>query len=169
VNDEEYALDRVKRLRPRAKFVAYSRSKDFIEQVPGFDVDFHYISLYDEQIDANLIKTQRGLLLIHNTYLASFAYNLLLCWLYSAGVPLAEQDALRRDLLKHNFKKFFAEQLIHHGSSLFSRALFLETLLYEQKMMVPIFEARTRDPELDARARESAGLMSLILSYPCTN
>ena len=164
MTDEEYVLDRISRLRPTAKFVVYSHSRDFIQPVPDVDINFHYVNLYDEQIDANLIKSQRGFLLIHNTYLSSFAYNLFLCWLYSVTLPAGDRALSRRALLKHNFKKFFAEQLIHIGNSVAFRALFLETLLYEQKMMVPVFEARSLSPDLDSRAKAAADLMSSLVS-----
>jgi hypothetical protein len=161
--DENYVRRRIALLRPRAKFVAYSHSNSFTDPSAALGDGYHYVSLYDEKIDSNVIGTPRGLILIHNTYLPSFAYNLLLCWLLCAG----EQEWKPRlpSLLRHNFKKFFAEQLLHFHNNIFSRAIFLETLLYEQAQMVPVFEFKARDTELHRRADLGSRLMSSAISF----
>jgi hypothetical protein len=124
--------------------------------------------LYDEKIDSVLNKIDNGpIYLIHNTYLSSFAYNIFLSWIYKkqdspAAIP-ADFETVR--LLKHNFKKFFAEQLLSAHNNIFSRAVFLETLLYEQKLMVPLFKATELNDRLQKKADFSANLMSSIVSF----
>ena len=165
-SDADYVRDSIARLRPRAKFVAYSHSSEFIDGSAELAEGFHYVSLYDETIDSNVVSSRRGLIMIQNTYLSSFAYNLFLCWLYSAGRPDREHPASElKPLLAHNFKKFFAEQLLHARNNLFSRAIFLETLLYEQARMVPVFDEKDRNADLDRRAVFGANLMSSAVSF----
>jgi hypothetical protein len=100
--------------------------------------------------------------MIQNTYIASFAYNLFLCWLghHRNGAEIAPIDSL----LAHNFKKFFAEQIYRQTNRIPSRALLLETLLYEQAMMVDVFALKEREAKLSADADAAAGLMSFALS-----
>lgn len=149
-------------LRPQAKFIAVSHSSDFIPAEAELGDGFFTGNLYDERIDANMIVTKQGSVMIQNTYIASFAYNLFLCWLYghrnqAAPVPLDR-------LLAHNFKKFFAEQVYRRTNRIPARALLLETLLFEQIMMEAVFAAKDGDTKLSADAEAAAGLMSLALS-----
>lgn len=145
--------------RPRARFVAVG---DVVETGDPALGGFRYVSLYDERIDANVVEGPGGYILIQNTYLPSFAYNLLLCWIYSERT--SAPDTERRRLLAHNFKKFYAEQLLHGHNGIFARAIFLETLLYEQSCMVPVFAELEGDPELGRVARWIAELMSSAVS-----
>jgi len=165
MTDAEYISRRIELLRPRAKFVAFSHSNEFIDKSANLGDGFHYANLYDEQIDSNVISSPRGLLMIHNTYLSSFAYNLLLCRLLYAGDDSNEGKTNLKRLLKHNFKKYFAEQLFAAHNNIFSRAILLETLLYEQQMMVPVFGAKARDESLSRNADIGAQLMSSALSF----
>lgn len=165
MNDEDYVLSRIRLLRPQAKFVAYNHSEEFIAAEAELGEGFHYVNLYDEQIDSNVIHSPRGLIMVHNTYLASFAYNLFLCWLLSAR-SAAETEAVPSLalLLKHNFKKYFAEQLLHYHNNIFARAIFLETLLYEQHCMVPVFAAKSRHEDLSTQADFGAQMMSSLVA-----
>jgi hypothetical protein len=151
----DYLRSRLLLLRPTAKFVEIIPAHSH----PEAAVPFHHASLYDERIDLQFMQTPRGPVLVDNTYLGSFAYNLLTCWLYSHPSPggLSGEPDL---LLKHNFKKFYAEQLLSRHNNCFSRAIFLETLLYEQQHMVPVFAARESDATLDARISAAATLMT---------
>lgn len=166
MSQAEYVRRRVEILRPRAKFVAFSHSSEFIDSSANLGDGFHYVNLYDEKIDSNVIISPRGLIMIHNTYLSSFSYNLLLCWFLCAGRTdnKADNAELER-LLKHNFKKYFAEQLLYFHNNVFSRAIFLETLLYEQAWMIPVFEARAKDATLSRNSDLGAQLMSSVLSF----
>jgi hypothetical protein len=143
--------------RPEAKFVAI-----ILREGPEAAVPFHYASLYDEDIDLQFMSTPLGPMLIDNTYLGSFAYNLLTCWLQVHRQPgtAEEAQALLSSRLKHNFKKFYAEQLLRRLNNCFTRAIFLETLLYEQQIMIPVFAARQTDAALDARITAAARLMT---------
>lgn len=145
--------------RPRAKFVAVG---DVVETGDPALGGVRYVSLYDERIEANVVYGPAGLILINNTYLPSFAYNLLLCWIYCGRGSVSDTE--RRRLIAHNFKKFYAEQLLHTYDGIFTRAIFLETLLYEQVCMVPVFAERERDPELDRLARFASELMASAVS-----
>jgi hypothetical protein len=165
VSDVDYVRGRIALLRPRAKFAAYSHSSDFIDGAANLGDGFHYVALYDEKVDSNVIEGPRGLILIHNTYLASFAYNLFLCWLLRSADSQRDAGPDLAVLLTHNFKKFFAEQLLHGYDNLFARAVFLETLLYEQVCMVPVFEAKSRNPDLGRMADLGADLMSSVVSF----
>jgi hypothetical protein len=162
------AIERIIRLtRPKGKFLIVSHSDEFIEKGTLLGKSFYYVSLYDEKIDSNIVKTPHGLILINNTYLPSFAYNLFLCFLYHSDRSKngTGSTADKAYLLKHNFKKFFAEQLLHFHNNTFSRAIFLETLLYEQQHMVPVFAAREQNSDLDEKATFAAGLMSNLVSF----
>lgn len=151
----------IQTLRPHAKFIAASHSSEFIDAGAQLGEGFYTANLYDEQIDANMITTKYGRVMIQNTYIASFAYNLFLCWLSAAS---SETPELLRKLLAHNFKKFFAEQIYRQKNCVASRALLLETLLFEQTMMVPVFAEKTADEKLAKDADTAASLMSLSLS-----
>ncbi|MEM6844634.1 MAG: hypothetical protein AAF632_20625 [Bacteroidota bacterium] len=144
-----------------------SHSADFTDGNTPHIINYFYVNLYDEKIDANVLRKDNELILIHNTYLSSSAYNLNLCWLYCQDRftdDLTYQQELDK-LLKHNFKKFFAEQLFSHRNTIFSRSVLLETLLYEQLHMVPVFAAKDADSTLNKRAGFSADLMSNLISF----
>jgi len=142
---EQYAQRIIGLTRPQAKFGGYAHTDDFLDLEAEIGKGFFYVSLYDEHINANLIETPSGIILLDNTYLSSFAYNLALAWRYEHQQGHLESGKIN-PLIKHNFKKFFAEQLIHSYNNTFSRAVFLETLLYEQHLMIPVFEAAGNDP-----------------------
>lgn len=151
--------------RPQAKFIRYSHSSTFIDPLAAIGNGFHFVALYDEQIDANLIKRKGELIIIENSYLPSFGYNLLICWLYTRQQTGPIQSGVLNQLLKHNFKKYFAEQLLRYRNNIFSRAILLETLLYEQALMVPVFEAKTQDSALNLQADLGSKLMSSLVSF----
>lgn len=166
MNQDELIRRRIEMLRPRARFVAVTHSADFIDPAANLGEGFHYVNLYDEKIDSNVINSPHGLIMIHNTYLSSFSYNLLLCWLLCADSSSPTVDSLNQEqLLKHNFKKYFAEQLLSFHNNVFSRAVFLETLLYEQVCMIPVFEAKSQDETLSNNADLAVQLMSSALSF----
>lgn len=157
----EYAIWVIRKTRPRARFVACSHSEGFIDEQAGLDEGFSYISLYDEKIDSNVIRTRTGLIVIDNSYLPSFAYNLALCSVYVNSTT--QPEAHRTVLLKNNFKKFFAEQLLFKHNNSFSRAIFLETLLYEERSMRPVFTAAREIPALGETARLLSQIMSSLV------
>jgi hypothetical protein len=147
--------------RPHSKFVSISDSSTFIDPTAELGDGFIYVNLYDENVDNNVVPIRGRIVMIHNTYLSSFAYNLFLSWLYSHS---GHADPTLDCLLAHNFKKFFAEQLWRQRSDVASRALLLETLLYEQVCMVPVFTAQGQDLALAKASQDAASIMSLVLS-----
>ena len=68
-------------------------------------------------------------------------------------------------LLRYNLKKFFAEQLLGRTSSVFGRAIFLETLLYEEREMRPLFAAAQTDTATAQVYEFFRNLMSNILLF----
>jgi hypothetical protein len=155
----------LKRTRPTAKFIHVSHSADWIDPAADLGDGFYIANLYDERVDANMLIGKHGRVMVQNTYIASFAYNMFLCWLYArrqkeAGISPPDVDGL----LGHNLKKFFAEQIYRVSNRVPTRALLLETLLFEQQCMVPIFAAKNADTRLAADADWGAGLMSFALT-----
>lgn len=149
---------------PKAKFHAYSHTNEFMEFEARIGKGFHYVSLYDERIDSNHIETADDVIIVGNTYLPSFAYNLTLAWLYESGKGNLVTDG-SSPLVCYNFKKFWGEQLYHQVSNVFSRAILLETLLYEQRLMVPVFEATAVNDDWRNTADFVASAMSNLVLF----
>lgn len=143
----------VRRLRPNAKFVTVSHSSTFIDQEAQLGEGFYYANLYDEAINANLSSGDFGFVLVENTYLVSMAYNLFFSVLYCHRLQAPE---LREELLRYNLKKTCAEQLYRQRNGVLSRALLLETLLYEEGIMRPVIATQTTDPPLATLAMSAA-------------
>lgn len=165
MKDENTIKQYIKILRPMAKFIDYKYSNDFIEKTENLENNFHYINLYDEKIDSNVLRLNNNeMIIIHNTYLSSFAYNLFICWIYPTFVKEINPDEIN-NLVRYNFKKYYAEQLLRRKNYLFSRAILLETLLYEQQMMVPLFRMRDGSNEMDSKAAFGSSIMSSLISH----
>jgi hypothetical protein len=155
----------LKRTRPTAKFIHVSHSADWIDPTADLGDGFYIANLYDERVDANMLIGKHGRVMVQNTYIASFAYNMFLCWLYAHRHEEARTSATDLDgLLAHNLRKFFAEQIYRATNRVPARALLLETLLFEQQCMVPVFTAKNADATLAADADWGAGLMSFALT-----
>src|SRR5215217_3235685 len=146
-------------LYPGSKFEAYSHTDDFMELEAKIGKGFHFVSLYHEQIESKHIETAQDVIIISNSYLTSFAYNLVLSWIYEYREGRIDGSTIN-PLIKYNFKKFFAEQLYHNVNNVFSRAVFLETLLYEQQIMIPVFARTADDNEWNSIAEHVSGMMS---------
>lgn len=125
----------------------------------NLDIRGWQTSVYHPVFDAVVLRSkQHGVVLAQNTYLASFAYNLIAAWdHYYDGT-----DAWRCDVshalgkaLRMNFKKFLAEQILRRTHNLFGIAILLETLLYEEAIMYPVLAA-TRGDHLAADNRKHA-------------
>lgn len=161
-------LNYIKLVRPNAKFVEVVTSDVLSLDSKGQNEDianYHYISLYDENISATATKYRGEYLLVQNTYLSSFAYNLNLCYLYAQKYCSSEVCADQQNvLLHHNLKKFFAEQFYNIKNCQFSRKILLETLIFEQKIMIDIFAKTETDQEFKEQASFSGGIMSNLLS-----
>ena len=77
-------LEYVKLIRPRAKFVKVIHADDMFKDIEGNDIiKYHYVNLYDENISANAIYLDKEPIILHNTYISSFAYNLNVSYLYA--------------------------------------------------------------------------------------
>ena len=154
----EFIAHKVKSLRPTAKFVVVNHSSNFIDASAELGDGFYTANLYDEQINANLIRFNESYVLIENTYISSFAYNLFLCWQF--GLKNQNSD----HLLALNLKKFVAEQLYRRVNVVPSRALLLESLVFESQHMIPVFAAVDTDEELRQFANQGQAIMPLLLS-----
>jgi hypothetical protein len=120
----EALANMIRRVRPHAKFISVSHSSSFIDPAGNLGEGFYFASLYDEAINANLTKGDFGFVLIENSYIVSFAYNLFFCLLYCHR---RREPGLLNRLLVHNLKKFCAEQLYRQRNVVSARALLLET------------------------------------------
>jgi hypothetical protein len=144
---------------------------DFDYELPGFDFRLSGVqcSIYSEKIDAAVLRPRRyKKIVVNNTYLASFAYNLAIAWVFYGG----EFERLKAGsgsnleiLLRYNLKKFFAEQILLRTNSVFGTAIFLETLLYDEEVMRPLFAAAKEDRKLQEKYDYFASLMSNILLF----
>jgi len=168
---EREIRDLLKALRPalRDEFLSVGAPFDYDLAELGFRLQGTQCSIYDEQIDAVLYRsTKLGHIVANNTYLASFAYNVAVVWMSygSEYERLAKGDeCLLATLLRYNLKKFFAEQLLGRTSSVFGRAIFFETLLYEERTMRPLFAAAQTDMAKARGYEFFRNLMSNILLF----
>ena len=84
--------------RPTAKFVNVTHSDDFSGKLPFLKDGYYYVGLYDEKIDSTFNTiTQHGKsyhCVINNTYLSSFAYNLLISYILSNNEKLNLKEDL---------------------------------------------------------------------------
>ena len=162
MNDAEAVRRFLGRLRPNARFIDVSHSSTFLEPESDLGAGFYYANIYDEDINANLNETKFGDVLIENSYLASFAYNLFLCWLFFERGHIDAEH--RNKLLLYNLKKLSAEQLYRAHNSVRARTLLLESLLYEQGDMQRLFDAKSEHPDLFTMATDAAHLMLFLLN-----
>ena len=154
------ALARLKRLHPHARL--WSEGEVEAGRVEGESEDQSFVAvfLYEHDITEHFRPLGGYKFIITNGFLASHAYNLALVWLQGQG-----DRALRRARLRHNFKKFFAETMLHARDVMLGRALLLETLAYEQELMAPIFDAAKADPNLNERADTLASAMTGLAQH----
>ncbi|MXV14530.1 hypothetical protein [Hufsiella ginkgonis] len=151
--------------RPHAKFVVVSHTDQFLTPEAEIGRGFYYVSLYDENIGSNVFTSSAGPVMISNSYLSSFAYNLALAVLYEFENDIQPTDQKVSALLKYNFKKYFAEQLFHKSNTIFSRAILLETLVYEQFRMIPVFERIKEDSAFSRTATEASNIMGQLVMF----
>lgn len=111
----------------------------------GVDLAGWQTSVYHEAFDPVTLQSKRhGLILVPNTYLSSFAYNVVAAWHHYADGSRAwtsDPDHPLARALRFNLKKFYAEQILRRTHNLFGIAVFLETLLYEEAVMYPVLAA----------------------------
>jgi hypothetical protein len=139
-----------------ARFVQFAE----IDATADGEEGFHYVSLYLHRIGNQFRVIDGEAFIISNGFLSSHAYNLALVHLFHAGGDPAGRTAA----LKHNYKKFFAECVLGVRNCLMGRALLLETILFEQDLMKPLFASLEDNPGRSAAASEVATTMSMLLS-----
>ncbi len=135
----------------------------------GFDLTGHQLSIYTEVWDAKMFRSRHhGNIIVNNTYLSSFAYNIAAVWAYYGH----EYDQLKRNedcqlvrLLTYNLKKFFAEQIMRRSNCVFGAAIFLETLFYEEHLMVPVIKAADDNEKIRMFYDALQNLMSSLLLF----
>jgi hypothetical protein len=153
------AIARLKLTVPKARFfqlreiAAGQLDNELSEQT------FHYVSLYDHSISTAFRQINGVNFIISNGVLSSHAYNLALTWLWRQGEGIEANRERRIAALRHTYKKFYAESLLRSKNRLIGRALLLETLIYEQDLMAPMFAAVRREPIWQETARHLADLM----------
>lgn len=148
--------------RESAKFVHVQHSSEFIDDLADLGAGFYSAHFYDEKVDSTMLLTKYGPVIAANSYISSFAYNLLLVWIY---VGKSDLDlGARRRLLEINLRKFFAEQVYRRANRVPSRCLLLQTLLYESEEMRPLFEVLASDAKLESLVTAGEAIMSLSLT-----
>lgn len=154
------ALQRLKTMHPQARM--WNHGEVGAGQVDGeaSAQSFVVVYMYEHDITEHFRKLGGYRFIIANGFMASHAYNLALVWLDRAG-----GRALRQARFRHNFKKFYAETLLHARDVMIGRAFLLETLAYEQGLMRPIFDAAAADPQLAQRAAEAGSAMSQLAQH----
>jgi hypothetical protein len=159
-SDLQRALARLERLHPHARLWSHGTVDAGRVGDEREDQSFINVFLYEHDITEHFRPLGGYNFIITNGFLASHAYNLALVWLQGQA-----DRQLRRARLRHNFKKFYAETMLHARDVMLGRALLLETLAYEQELMAPIFEAAKADSDLNARASTLASAMTGLAQH----
>lgn len=128
-------------------------------EVAGTKNAFVYASHYAHHIQSQVRLIGDKLVILSNGFLSSHAYNVGLTIRWCLGEKRDPTPYLR-----HHYKKFFAECVLHVRNRLAGRALLLETLLYEQDLARPMFEAADQNAELREWAKATASVMSFLVS-----
>ncbi|MBO6516091.1 MAG: hypothetical protein JJ975_06040 [Bacteroidia bacterium] len=123
--------------------------------------DFYHVSVYGGIPDSNFLKLGEINAVVENTYLPSFCNDIFSCWLYHMNQGRTTDF---QNVLSYNFKKYYAEQLYWRCSSNFSRAIFLETLLYEQDQMVPIVNELSKSVKTRSYSELSVSIATSLIS-----
>jgi hypothetical protein len=159
---EEALLQVIQFFYPTARYVAVAPVAAGRLEGEEDQQSYVYASLYDHKVGSQMRPIGDHLVVINNTYISSFAYNVALCHLVGSARRLSPGDLAR--LYRHNFKKFFAEQVAYLQNVLVGRAWLIETILYEQDLMKDAF-AGVLNHALEEQAGQIASLASGIISY----
>jgi hypothetical protein len=128
---EEALLQVIQFFYPTARYVAVAPVAAGRLEGEEDQQSYVYASLYDHKVGSQMRPIGDHLVVINNTYISSFAYNVALCHLVGSARRLSPGDLAR--LYRHNFKKFFAEQVAYLQNVLVGRAWLIETTLYETR------------------------------------
>ena len=154
-------LEFIKATRPTAIF----SDVIFLNEPNENVVSYYYASFYDLNIDSNFVVINGTPVVMHNTYLSSFVYNLSNCWLFGINREEQNSEPSLNWLLTYNLKKFYSEQLYQVKNCVLSRALLLETLLFGQRHMIPVVEAAMNDPNYNSISALNQNIAFSILSH----
>jgi hypothetical protein len=163
--------DLVRRWYPDAEVFFLSEAVPFNYPLAelGFELCGHQLSIYTEVWDAKRLRSRKhGNILLNNTYLSSFAYNIAVVWHHFGSeyhLLKSDQQCKLGELLSYNLKKFYSEQIMRRSNCVFGVAIFLETLLYEEHLMVPLFEAGKVDEKSTALYKSFQEAMSSLLLF----
>jgi hypothetical protein len=149
-------------LYPTARHVAIAPIGAGQMETETSEQSFVLATLYDHKVGSQMRPIAGRFVIISNTYLASHAYNIGMCHLVGTK-RLTGREAMAR-LYRHNFKKFFAEQILYRQNVLIGRALLAETILYEQDLMRESFFHVVK-LGLEAQATEISRLASETVSH----
>ena len=149
---------------PRARFFQVGEVAAGQTDNEDQEQKFQYVSLYEHKITNSFEPLRGHLFIISNGFLASHIYNFALVWVWYNCFENTSSEWLDA-ALRHNMKKFFAECLLSERNALIGRALLIETLMYEQDLMKPIFSAIEEKPNLKQMAEDLAHIMSITMSH----
>ena len=89
----------------------------------GIELKGSQLSIYHPAFDAWVSRSKKlGVILAENTYLSSFAYNMGAVWLkhgHEHSLLNNQDSCLLARLMRYNFKKFFAEQILRRTHNIF--------------------------------------------------
>jgi hypothetical protein len=157
----EAALSRLRMLVPHARFIQSGVVPAGRAEGEAAEQSFQYVSLYEHRIGNSIRPISGYTFILANGFLTSHAYNIALAWVWNHR----GRDSTRLEAaLRHNYKKFFAESVLARTNCLIGRAMLIETLIYEQDLMAPMFSAVASDPELKKLAEDIANATTRLAS-----
>lgn len=159
----EFAFGRLLKKLPDARFV--QKAAVATGRLPWEDAEqeVHYVSIYRHAIASNFLPMHGFNFIISNGFLTSHAYNIALAWSMLSGPTEGDGDLYLT--LRHNYKKFYAESILGERNCLIGRALLIETLMFEQDCMRPIFAKVESAPELREKALVIAHLIVSFVNW----
>ncbi|RVT87161.1 hypothetical protein DXV76_03480 [Rhodobacteraceae bacterium CCMM004] len=101
---------------------------------------FEYVSYYAHRIGNHFLTRYGYSFVLSNGFLQSHIYNLAL-----SNIVLRDDLGRLERAFRYNCKKFYAECCLGAGNCFIGRALLLETLLFEQNVMLDVFDKADTD------------------------
>lgn len=147
--------------RPLAKFIEINHWKDFTEL--SRPDNFYVVHIYDEHIHVNLIHLRkiRARVLINNDYTSSFAHDMAVSW----ALGISDSPETLNSLMRYSIKKIISEQLYIAFDCTQSRALFLETLLFDQNVRHEKFIDLSGSELYESLRKSTSSVATNIFSY----
>ncbi len=126
----------------------------------GFSLEGFQLSTYSPSYSPYCFKLTDGRFVVAmNSYLTSFVADCSLVILSD----LTENE--KEVLLRYNLKKFYAEQILNRAYVMIGRGLLLETLLYEEHLMVSLMNKRDNSTDLKRQYEEIVNIAGSILLF----